>query len=133
MAKYNDIVVTNNGLDMIAESETAKPLIFTKIQLGDGQLTEVDDIKQFTALKHPCMNGVIHDIETGTAHGQATIVSIIDNSTLDKGFLQGKSASLLKLEQTEPKNSMLIRMAETMSTICRIKQRRYRKTRSLLH
>lgn len=86
MAKYNDIVVTNNGLDMIAESETAKPLIFTKIQLGDGQLTEVDDIKQFTALKHPCMNGVIHDIETGTAHGQATIVSIIDNSTLDKGF-----------------------------------------------
>lgn len=86
MAKYNDIVVTNNGLDMIAESETAKPLIFTKIQLGDGQLTEVDDIKQFTALKHPCMNGVIHDIETGAAHGQATIVSIIDNSTLDKGF-----------------------------------------------
>ncbi|MBM6701069.1 hypothetical protein H6A05_01835 [Megasphaera elsdenii] len=66
MAKYNDIVVTNNGLDMVAESETAKPLIFTKIQLGDGQLTEVDDIKQFTALKHPCMNGVIHDIETGT-------------------------------------------------------------------
>lgn len=86
MAKYNDIVVTNNGLDMIAESETAKPLIFTKIQLGDGQLTEVDDVKQFTALKHPCMIGVIHDIETGTAHGQATIVSIIDNSTLDKGF-----------------------------------------------
>lgn len=30
MAKYNDIVVTNNGLDMIAESETAKPLILRK-------------------------------------------------------------------------------------------------------
>lgn len=58
------------------------------------------------------MIGVIHDIETGTAHGQATIVSIIDNSTLDKGFLQGKSASSLKLGRMEPKTLCLYEWRE---------------------
>lgn len=87
MSEYKQFSITNNGLDIIAEAEQAKTLIFTSIILGDGQLAENDIIKTFTAVKQKRLSVPIAQIKKNEEHpGQVTITGRISNEQVEAGF-----------------------------------------------
>ncbi|WP_196590048.1 phage tail protein [Pectinatus frisingensis] len=85
MAKYPNIVITNNGLNLFAQSQGNGQLIFTAMKIGDGTLNIGDDIKALTNLKNPILTANISNIDTSIS-GQATLTAIINNSAVETGF-----------------------------------------------
>lgn len=84
MAKFNKIVITRAGLDMIAQSQAGGTLIFTKAKLGDGQIEE-QSIPDLTDLVNSKMDAQISTV-TAKAEGHVEIKFIVDNQELDVGF-----------------------------------------------
>lgn len=85
MAKYPNITLVNTGFDMVAESQGSGQLIFTCIKLGDGTLTEGEDIKALTVVKHPMLTANISDTDS-TVAGQVSIMAVISNMAVETGF-----------------------------------------------
>lgn len=52
MGKFNEIKLTNVGLDMLAQAQTGKVLTFTAVKVGDGYIGN-SDIRTLTALVSP--------------------------------------------------------------------------------
>lgn len=52
MAQFNNIKLTNAGLDMLAQAQTGKVLTFTAVRVGDGYIGD-GDIRTLTALVSP--------------------------------------------------------------------------------
>ena len=71
MAKFDDLTITNNGLDMIALSQAGAKLIFTKVKLGDGQIGD-NDVMKLTDIINERMTAQISSVEAKTA-GQVAI------------------------------------------------------------
>lgn len=84
MAKFNKMVITRAGLDMIAQSQAGGTLIFTKAKLGDGQIEE-QSIPDLTDLVNSKMDAQISTV-TAKAEGHVEIKFIVDNQELDVGF-----------------------------------------------
>ena len=86
MSNYNKIVTTLAGSNMLVESiNQKKPLIFTKVALGDGNLLENDNIELLTDLKHKiCENGV--ESINKKADGEIDVVATISNANVSTGF-----------------------------------------------
>ncbi len=84
MAKFNKMVITRAGLDMIAESQAGGTLIFTKAKLGDGQIDE-QSIPDLTDLVNAKMNTEISTV-TAKSEGHVEIKFVVDNQELDVGF-----------------------------------------------
>lgn len=84
MAKYPKMVVTKEGLSMIAESHGGAGLIFTKVQLGKGELS--GSIMDLTACIDPRLDINITDIDATTKQGQVTLTAIVNNSQVEIGF-----------------------------------------------
>lgn len=84
MAKFDDLTITNNGLDMIALSQSGAKLIFTKIKLGDGQIGD-NDVMKLTDIINERMTSQISSIEA-KGEGQVAIKFTVDNSELTSGF-----------------------------------------------
>lgn len=84
MAKFDDLTITNNGLDMIALSQAGAKLIFTKVKLGDGQIGD-NDVMKLTDIINERMTAQISSVEAKTA-GQVAIKFTVDNSELTSGF-----------------------------------------------
>lgn len=91
MAKFNNIILTDKGLNLIAETEAGKTLIFTKAELGDGDLLVTDNVQTFTDIKSVKLT-LPFDKVSLDKNGQCTVRFTVDNTTLDAGFLQKKSA-----------------------------------------
>lgn len=86
MAQFPGITLTNAGLNMIAESQaTSTALIFTKLKMGDGNLTVGEDIKTLTAVKNPMLTAAIQSY-TNQGDGQVKLRFTISNGTLTTGF-----------------------------------------------
>lgn len=86
MSNYNKIVTTLAGSNMLVESiNQKKPLIFTRVALGDGTLLENESIELLTDLKHKiCENGVESIHKKG--NGEIDVVATISNSNVITGF-----------------------------------------------
>ena len=86
MSNYNKITTTLAGNNMLVESiNQKKPLIFTKIALGDGAVSDNESIELLTDLKHKiCDNGVEAVKKKG--NGEIDVVATISNSRLTTGF-----------------------------------------------
>ena len=84
MAKFNKMVITRAGLDMIAQSQAGGTLIFTKAKLGDGQIDE-QNIPDLTDLVNAKMEAQISTV-TAKSEGHVEIKFIVDNQELDVGF-----------------------------------------------
>lgn len=84
MAQFSDFLPTKLGLDMIAQSQAGSQLIFTKVQLGDGQLgsTAVTDL---TALINKKMDVPVKSVKALT-DGHVQVNFTADNSSLAAGF-----------------------------------------------
>lgn len=85
MAKFNNIILTDKGLNLIAETEAGKTLIFTKAELGDGDLLVTDNVKTFTDIKSVKLT-LPFDKVSLDKNGQCTVRFTVDNTTLDEGF-----------------------------------------------
>ncbi|WP_196606488.1 phage tail protein [Pectinatus frisingensis] len=85
MAKYANVLMTNDGYNLFAQSQGAGQLIFTGMKIGDGTLNTSEDIKTLTALKNPLLTANINGIDTSVS-GQVTLTAIINNRAVETGF-----------------------------------------------
>jgi len=85
MSNYPNTLITNAGLDLIAEANAqGEALIFTKVKLGDGSLPEGQSIQTMTALISPKLES---ELTSGSVkNGQAKLRFSVENSGLDEGF-----------------------------------------------
>ena len=86
MSNYPKMTITYAGHDMIAESQAdKKPLIFTKVVLGDGQLAPGKKIEELTA---PLAARMDVPLSSGQkqSNGQVKLRFSVSNSALDEGF-----------------------------------------------
>ncbi|MBE6074185.1 MAG: hypothetical protein E7202_06605 [Selenomonas ruminantium] len=85
MSNYPNTTLTNAGQDLLAESlASGKALIFTKVELGDGNLATGQSISTLTALISPKMNVPLSS--GSTDNGQAKLRFAVGNSGLEAGF-----------------------------------------------
>lgn len=85
MSEYGAITPTTNGLTMITESVVKKkPIVFTKIAIGDGALTN-QNIETLTALIRQKQEAPIH-IVTDKGAGLADVSAVITNVGLSTGY-----------------------------------------------
>lgn len=86
MSNYNKIIPTLAGSNLLVESiKSKKPLIFTRIALGDGTLTESESIENLTALKHPMAQNSVQAINS-RVNGEIDVVATISNASVTSGF-----------------------------------------------
>lgn len=85
MAKYPSMVITKEGLSMIAESQGGQGLIFTKVTLGAGDLNG-GSIINLTDLIDNRINANITAIDATSRPGQLTLTAVVSNSEVDAGF-----------------------------------------------
>ena len=85
MSSYPNTLITNAGLDLIAEANAqGEALIFTKVKLGDGSLPEGQSIQTMTALISPKLES---ELTSGSVkNGQAKLRFSVENSGLNEGF-----------------------------------------------
>lgn len=96
MASFPNITITNAGLNMLAQAHDHTPLIFTKMQLGCGNLTEEQDIKQLTSLIQSKLNVPLNDIQF-PATGQVKLRFSLSNITIEEGFFVREVGIFAKL------------------------------------
>ncbi len=101
MAEYPKIVLTNTGLDMIAESQTGRSLIFTKLKIGDGALGAGESISTLTALKSPKLDIPIQGF-LNQGNGQVRLRYLVDNSgvPVNQGFFACEVGIYAKLDES---------------------------------
>lgn len=97
MAKFDDLTITNNGLDMIALSQSGAKLIFTKIKLGDGQIGD-NDVMKLTDIINERMTSQISSIKA-KGEGQVAIKFTVDNSELTSGFFVREIGIFAKINE----------------------------------
>ena len=85
MSQYNAIMPTVRGQSMIIESmKTNNPLIFTKVEWGDGVNSSNNDFSTFTKLIHKVIESSITEKEQDG--NTLYVTSVYDNRNLSTGF-----------------------------------------------
>ena len=100
MSNYNKIIPTLAGSNLLVESiKSKKPLIFTRIALGDGTLTESESIEKLTALKHPMAQNSVQAINS-RGNGEIDVVATISNTSVTSGFYARELGVFAKVGDT---------------------------------
>lgn len=100
MSNYNKIIPTLAGSNLLVESiKSKKPLIFTRIALGDGTLTESESIEGLTALKHPMAQNAVQAINS-RGNGEIDVVATISNASVTSGFYARELGVFAKVGDT---------------------------------
>jgi len=98
MAGYPNATVTQSGLDMIADSQTGKKLIFTRAYLGDGQLGS-QTAENLTQLINYKMQVGLQSV-TNQGNGQALIRFAFTAAELTSDFSLREIGIYAKIEET---------------------------------
>lgn len=100
MSNYNKIIPTLAGSNLLVESiKSKKPLIFTRIALGDGTLTESESIENLTSLKHPMAQNSVQAINS-RGNGEIDVVATISNASVTSGFYARELGVFAKVGDT---------------------------------
>lgn len=100
MSNYNKIIPTLAGSNLLVEAiKSKKPLIFTRIALGDGTLTESESIESLTALKHPMAQNTVQAINS-RGNGEIDVVATISNTSVTSGFYARELGVFAKVGDT---------------------------------
>lgn len=100
MSNYNKIIPTLAGSNLLVESiKSKKSLIFTRIALGDGTLTESESIESLTALKHPMAQNDVQLINS-RGNGEFDVVATISNASVTSGFYARELGVFAKVGDT---------------------------------
>ena len=100
MSNYNKIIPTLAGSNLLVEAiKSKKPLIFTRIALGDGTLAESESIESLTALKHPMAQNTVQAINS-RGNGEIDVVATISNASVTSGFYARELGVFAKVGDT---------------------------------
>lgn len=100
MSNYNKIIPTLAGSNLLVEAiKSKKPLIFTRIALGDGTLTESESIENLTALKHPMAQNTVQSINS-RGNDEIDVVATISNASVTSGFYARELGVFAKVGDT---------------------------------
>ena len=100
MSNYNKIIPTLAGSNLLVEAiKSKKPLIFTRIALGDGTLSESESIENLTALKHPMAQNTVQSINS-RGNGEIDVVATISNASVASGFYARELGVFAKVGDT---------------------------------
>lgn len=100
MSNYNKIIPTLAGSNLLVESvKSKKPLIFTRIALGDGTLTENESIEGLTALKRPMAENSVQSVNS-RGNGEFDVVATISNASVTSGFYARELGVFAKVGDT---------------------------------
>ena len=100
MSNYNKIIPTLTGSNLLVEAiKSKKPLIFTRIALGDGTLTESESIESLTALKHSMAQNTVQAINS-RGNGEIDVVATISNASVTSGFYARELGVFAKVGDT---------------------------------
>ena len=100
MSNYNKIIPTLAGSNLLVEAiKSKKPLIFTRIALGDGTLTESESIESLIALKHPMAQNTVQAINS-RGNGEIDVVATISNASVTSGFYARELGVFAKVGDT---------------------------------
>lgn len=100
MSNYNKIIPTLAGSNLLVEAiKSKRPLIFTRIALGDGTLTESESIESLTALKHPMAQNTVQAINS-RGNGEIDVVATISNASVTSGFYARELGVFAKVGDT---------------------------------
>jgi hypothetical protein len=100
MSNYNKIIPTLAGSNLLVEAiKSKKPLIFTRIALGDGTLTESESLETLTALKHPMAQNTVQAINS-RGNGEIDVVATISNASVTSGFYARELGVFAKVGDT---------------------------------
>lgn len=100
MSNYNKIIPTLAGSNLLVEAiKSKKPLIFTRVALGDGTLTESESIESLTALKHPMAQNTVQAINS-RGNGEIDVVATISNASVTSGFYARELGVFAKVGDT---------------------------------
>ena len=100
MSNYNKIIPTLAGSNLLVEAiKSKKPLIFTRIALGDGTLTESESIENLTALKHLMAQNAVQSINS-RGNGEIDVVATISNASVTSGFYARELGVFAKVGDT---------------------------------
>lgn len=100
MSNYNKIIPTLAGSNLLVEAiKSKKPLIFTRIALGDGTLTESESVESLTALKHPMAQNTVQSINS-RGNGEIDVVATISNASVTSGFYARELGVFAKVGDT---------------------------------
>ena len=85
MSTTRSTKLTYEGLNLLAKCQTGSELHFTRVIMGNGEITEAQDVRQLTGLVNPMLELDIVSCEvTGT--GTVTMETSLKNDKLTTGF-----------------------------------------------
>ena len=100
MSNYPKLTITHGGHDMIAEAEAdQKPLIFTRVKLGDGQLAPGQNIETLPDIIDGKMTLPLNSGQK-LSTGGAKLRFVVDNSALETGFFAREIAVYAKVGES---------------------------------
>ncbi|WP_302816122.1 hypothetical protein [Selenomonas flueggei] len=100
MAQFPILKLTHAGQDMAGMSQGGGKLIFVRVELGDGQLVDGDSIETLTAIKHSVMQLPLQSY-LNEGGGKARLRFVVDNSSLEAGFINREIGVYAKMEGGE--------------------------------
>ena len=95
--KFSKVLVTAAGKEMIAQSQSGKTLTFTRVALGDGLVTDSDQITTFAAVKNERMSLPIAEC-TNLGNGQFRIQFRLNNQDVTTGFWHREIGVMAKID-----------------------------------
>lgn len=102
MAHFPAIQLTKTGKQMIGESQGNAKLIFVRAELGDGQLSEGEDVEAFTGLKHSVMSAPLQNF-LDKENGEVRLRFSVSNRDVTNGFMNREIGIFAKLDDGEAK------------------------------
>lgn len=100
MSNYPKLTITNGGHDMIAEAEAEqKPLIFTRVKIGAGQLAPGQNSETLTDVIDGKMTLPLNSGQK-LSTGGAKLRFVVDNSALETGFFAREIAVYAKVGES---------------------------------
>lgn len=91
--------LTYAGLNLLAKGQTGTEIHFTRVIMGDGRLTEGQDIRQLTGLVNPLLTLPIKTVSV-TGVGTVVMEAELKNNNLSAGFF-AKEVGIFAKEGTE--------------------------------
>lgn len=96
MASFPKIVLTSQGLNMIAQAHDSSPLIFTKLKLGNGSLLEGEEIRTFLDVKQEKVSVPLQSVKM-IAEGQVKLRFSLTQADIVEGFFVREVGVFAKL------------------------------------
>lgn len=85
MAQFNQIIITNDGLELLTKAQTGTALQFSRMAVGDGVLVPGQQLQDLTALINEKQSFSISSVHID-GEGNARVRGVISNNGLLTGF-----------------------------------------------